>query len=295
MKITAIKALEVLDSRGNPTVRAYVKLDNNTTYAASVPSGASTGAHEAVELRDGDDKRYKGLGVQKAVGHVNTTISKALVGKTIDHPDEIDHTMLELDGTPNKSKLGANAILAVSMALARAGIGFTNVDPGQQIMFLKNLAIMGGLLFVRVVVLWISIAISPLSFLGMAFESVKSKFGDDDPFFKLFMKHALVPLPVALILTVGMIMIAQLKQISPGAQFSTNPADLGALTSGMSTIQDLIAGLATAAFIWIAAFKAMSGTKADGFINPIKGAVEGFGKSLAKLPLYVPILPVDAL
>jgi len=147
-------------------------------------------------------------------------------------------------------------------------------------------------LLVRVVVLWISIAISPLSFLGMAFEAVKSKFGDDDPFFKLFMKHALVPLPVALILTVGMIMIAQLKQISPGAQFSTNPADLGAITSGMSTIQDLIAGLATAAFIWIAAFKALSGTKADAFINPIKGAVQGFGTSLAKLPLYAPILPV---
>lgn len=147
-------------------------------------------------------------------------------------------------------------------------------------------------LLIRVVVLWISIAISPLSFLGLAFEGVKKRFGDDDPFFGLFMKHALVPLPVALILTVGMIMITQLKQITPGVQLSTNPADLGALTSGMSTIQDLIAGLATAGFIWVAAFKAMSGTKADAFINPIKGTMENFGKNLAKLPLYAPILPV---
>lgn len=127
MKITAIKALEVLDSRGNPTVRAYVKLDNNVTYAASVPSGASTGKHEAAELRDGDEKRYGGLGVQKAVEHVNTTIAQALIGKTVDHPDELDKLMMELDGTPNKSKLGANAILAVSLAANRAAAAASNM------------------------------------------------------------------------------------------------------------------------------------------------------------------------
>ncbi len=127
MKITAIKALEVLDSRGNPTVRAYVKLNNNVTYAASVPSGASTGKHEAVELRDGDEKRYGGLGVQKAVEHVNTTIAQALVGKTVDHPEELDKQMMELDGTPNKSKLGANAILAVSLAANRAAAATSNI------------------------------------------------------------------------------------------------------------------------------------------------------------------------
>lgn len=127
MKITAIKALEVLDSRGNPTVRAYVKLDNNVTYAASVPSGASTGKHEAVELRDGDENRYGGLGVQKAVEHVNTTIAKSLVGKTVDHPEELDKLLMELDDTPNKSKLGANAILAVSLAANRAAAASSNI------------------------------------------------------------------------------------------------------------------------------------------------------------------------
>ncbi len=148
-------------------------------------------------------------------------------------------------------------------------------------------------LLARVVVLWISIAISPLSFLGIAFKKVKDTLSDNDPFFGLFMSHALVPVKVSIVLTIGMIMIAQLKQISPGVQLSTNPADLGAITSGMSTIQDLMAGLATAAFIWMAVFEAMKGTKAQGAVDAIKGAVGGFGTSLAKMPLYAPILPVD--
>lgn len=148
-------------------------------------------------------------------------------------------------------------------------------------------------LLARVVVLWISIAISPLSFLGIAFKKVKETLSDNDPFFGLFMSHALVPVKVSIVLTIGMIMIAQLKQISPGVQLSTNPADLGAITSGMSTIQDLMAGLATAAFIWMAVFEAMKGTKAQGAVDAIKGAVGGFGTSLAKMPLYAPILPVD--
>lgn len=148
-------------------------------------------------------------------------------------------------------------------------------------------------MLIRVVVLWLAIAISPLSFLGLAFKNVKEKFGKNDPFFELFMKHALIPLPVSLVLTVGMIMISQLKNISGNSITSTDPASLGAITTGMSTVQDIIAGLATAAFIWIAAFMALEGTKADIIVNPIRDTVKGFGMSLAKLPLYAPILPVS--
>ena len=119
-KIVSIRALEILDSRGNPTLRAYVTLDNGMTATASVPSGASTGENEAVELRDGDKKRYGGKGVLKAVENVNTTIASHLVGHDPTRQGEIDRLMIELDGTPNKSKLGANAILGVSMAVARA-------------------------------------------------------------------------------------------------------------------------------------------------------------------------------
>lgn len=146
-------------------------------------------------------------------------------------------------------------------------------------------------LLVRLVVLWIAIALSPLSFLGLAFAPVKQQFGEDDPLFGLFKKHAFTPLPVALILTIGMIMISQLKFISPGGTFSTNPGDFGTIASGVSSVQDIIAGLATAAFIWIGAFKALSGTKADPFIKPIQGAVQRMGTSVAKLPLYAPIIP----
>ena len=119
-RIESIRALEVLDSRGNPTVRAVVALDDGTCVSASVPSGASTGEHEAVELRDGDPKRYGGKGVRKAVGHVNDTIAPTLIGMDPSAQAEIDRRMIDLDGTHNKSRLGANAILGVSMAVARA-------------------------------------------------------------------------------------------------------------------------------------------------------------------------------
>ena len=119
--IVKIHAREILDSRGNPTVEADVVLGDGSMGRAAVPSGASTGEHEAVELRDGDAKRYLGKGVLKAVEHVNKAIAKALTGMNAAAQREIDETMLKLDGTPNKSKLGANAILAVSMACARAG------------------------------------------------------------------------------------------------------------------------------------------------------------------------------
>lgn len=121
MKIKNIKAREILDSRGNPTVQAVVTLDNNLEAVASVPSGASTGVHEALEMRDGDKKRYSGQGVLKAVVNVNQKIAPKLKGWEVTKQAEIDELMLDLDGTPNKSKLGANAILAVSMACARAG------------------------------------------------------------------------------------------------------------------------------------------------------------------------------
>jgi len=118
--ITSVHAIEILDSRGNPTVRVRVSLDYGLTAVASVPSGASTGENEAVELRDGDKKRYGGKGVLRAVANVNETIAPAICGKHPAHQAEIDRLMIDLDGTPNKAKLGANAILGVSMAVARA-------------------------------------------------------------------------------------------------------------------------------------------------------------------------------
>lgn len=111
---------EVLDSRGNPTVEAEVFLESGVSARAAVPSGASTGIREAIELRDGDPKRYCGKGVLKAVEHVNGEIAEALLGVEASDQPYIDRTMIELDGTDNKSRLGANAILAVSMAVARA-------------------------------------------------------------------------------------------------------------------------------------------------------------------------------
>ena len=120
MKITSVKAREVLDSRGNPTVEAEISLENGTFASAIVPSGASTGEKEAVELRDGDKKRYLGKGVLKAVANVNTRISQKVVGMNALDQRSVDQTMIDLDGSPNKASLGANAILAVSMAVARA-------------------------------------------------------------------------------------------------------------------------------------------------------------------------------
>jgi enolase len=120
MLIESIHAREVLDSRGNPTVEVEVTLEDGTVGRAIVPSGASTGAHEAVELRDGDKARYRGKGVLKAVGHVNETIAPELMGRPAANQLAIDATLLALDGTPNKSRLGANAILGVSLAVARA-------------------------------------------------------------------------------------------------------------------------------------------------------------------------------
>jgi enolase len=118
--IVEIYAREILDSRGNPTVEAEVITEAGAIGRAAVPSGASTGSREALELRDGDKKRYLGKGVQRAVGHINNEINNAIVGLDVTAQTEIDQTMIELDGTPNKGHLGANAMLAVSMATVRA-------------------------------------------------------------------------------------------------------------------------------------------------------------------------------
>ncbi len=124
--VRSVKAREILDSRGNPTVSVEVTLSDGATGEASVPSGASTGKHEAVELRDGDKSRFNGLGVLKAVKNVNTEIAKAITGMSVADQSAIDHKMIELDGTPNKSRLGANAILGVSLAVAHAAANQAN-------------------------------------------------------------------------------------------------------------------------------------------------------------------------
>ncbi len=123
--IIDIHAREILDSRGNPTVEVDVTLEDGTLGRAAVPSGASTGAHEAVEKRDGDKARYKGKGVREAVAGVNGEIAEALVGFDATEQEAIDGAMIELDGTPNKGRLGANAILGVSLATAKAAAEFT--------------------------------------------------------------------------------------------------------------------------------------------------------------------------
>jgi len=120
-KIKKIQAREILDSRGNPTIEVEVILDNKIKAIAAVPSGASTGEFEALELRDKDKKRYSGEGVLKACGNINTKINKALKGEVVTNQKRIDKILLDLDGTENKSNLGANAILGVSLACARAG------------------------------------------------------------------------------------------------------------------------------------------------------------------------------
>ncbi len=119
-KIVEVTALEIIDSRGNPTIEAEVVLKSGVRGRAAAPSGASTGTREAVELRDGDKKRYLGKGVKKAVRNVNAVLADAVVGMKAKDQEAVDAAMIELDGTPNKSRLGANAILAVSLATAKA-------------------------------------------------------------------------------------------------------------------------------------------------------------------------------
>ncbi|MDD3852535.1 MAG: phosphopyruvate hydratase [Syntrophomonadaceae bacterium] len=131
--IVDVYAREVLDSRGNPTVEVEVILEDGTMGRAMVPSGASTGAHEAVELRDGDKKRYNGKGVLNAVDNVNNLIAPEVIGMEVTHQVDIDMLMIDIDGTPNKSKLGANAILGVSLAVARAAANYLEMPLYQYI------------------------------------------------------------------------------------------------------------------------------------------------------------------
>lgn len=120
MNIISLRSLEILDSRGNPTLQTYVTLDDGTIGMASVPSGASTGIHERLELRDNQQDHYQGKSVDTAIYHIHSTISHAIVGMSIDNLAKIDMRLIDLDGTPQKSKLGANTILSVSLACARA-------------------------------------------------------------------------------------------------------------------------------------------------------------------------------
>ena len=149
--ITQIKAREILDSRGNPTVEADVLLACGVMGRAACPSGASTGTHEAVELRDGVKARYRGKGVLNAVDHVNNEIAKALAGIDAADQEAVDHLMIRLDGTRNKATFGANAILAVSMAVARAAAGAKGMSlwrslerPGRAVMPVPMMNIMNG-------------------------------------------------------------------------------------------------------------------------------------------------------
>ena len=127
MRIVQITGREILDSRGNPTVEVEVILESGIKGVAAVPSGASTGENEALELRDGDKGRYLGKGVLKAVANVNDVIAPALIGMSALEQRAIDKTMIELDGTPTKSKLGANAILGVSLAVAHAAAAYLDM------------------------------------------------------------------------------------------------------------------------------------------------------------------------
>src|SRR3977135_207840 len=127
--IVDIIGREILDSRGNPTVEVDVVLEDGSMGRAAVPSGASTGAHEAVEFLEGDKKRYLGKGVKKAVDAVNGELFDALGGMDAEQQVQIDETMISLDGTPNKSRLGANAILGVSLAVAKAAAEVVDMPP----------------------------------------------------------------------------------------------------------------------------------------------------------------------
>src|ERR1044071_4965023 len=131
--IAEIKGREILDSRGNPTVEADVMLKSGAMGRAAVPSGASTGSREAIELRDGDPKRYLGKGVTRAVANVNGELLNAVKGQDAADQQKIDQTMIELDGTPNKGRLGANALLGVSLAVAHAAANENRVPLYRQI------------------------------------------------------------------------------------------------------------------------------------------------------------------
>ena len=137
-RITSLTAIEILDSRGRPTVKAYCSLASGTQAEAAVPSGASTGTAEALELRDGDPQRYQGLGCRQAVEHIRTSIHAALTGRDFDSQSALDAALIALDGTPNKAHLGANTLLAVSLAFARAQATEANLPLYQHFAAMNN-------------------------------------------------------------------------------------------------------------------------------------------------------------
>ncbi|GAA4340675.1 hypothetical protein GCM10023165_20840 [Variovorax defluvii] len=143
-EIRQVRGFEILDSRGNPTVAAEVVLADGAKGFAASPSGASTGARGAIELRDGDPKRYLGKGVLRAVGHVNGELSKTLVGRDADDQGALDRLMIELDGTANKSRLGANAILAISLAAAKATAASKGKVSSSKRLLTAGMRLMGG-------------------------------------------------------------------------------------------------------------------------------------------------------
>src|SRR6059058_2121317 len=150
-RIERVHAREILDSRGNPTVEAEIELESGARGRAAVPSGASTGENEAVELRDGDKKVYLGRAVTKAVDNVNSKIAPELIGLDPRDQEAIDQLMIDLDGTPNKAKLGANAILGVSMAVAKAAAESTHLPlyrylggPGAKVLPVPMMNILNG-------------------------------------------------------------------------------------------------------------------------------------------------------
>ncbi len=132
-QIESIHGLEILDSRGNPTLEVFVRTSDGFEGKAAVPSGASTGEHEAVELRDNDPKRYQGKGVEKAIAHVNGPLAKLLIGKPVHQQQEIDSILINADGTPNKSRYGANALLGISLAVAKASANTRKIPLYQSI------------------------------------------------------------------------------------------------------------------------------------------------------------------
>ena len=149
-KISEIKAREILDSRGNPTIEVDVRLEGGAFGRAAVPSGASTGVHEALELRDGDQRRFSGKGVLKAIANVNTTIAAKLKGADAGDQQAVDEALIALDGTPNKSKLGANAILGVSLASAHAAAAarglplYRHLNPDAHILPVPMMNVLNG-------------------------------------------------------------------------------------------------------------------------------------------------------
>src|SRR5690625_1769835 len=227
-KIVDIKAFEVLDSRGNPTISAEVTLESGAVGEACAPSGASTGSREALELRDGDKSRYLGKGVLKAVENVNTTIKKLLVGMDATDQRALDKAMIEADGTENKSVLGANAILAVSLAAAKAAaqakgvplyahIADLNGTPGQYSMPVPMMNIING-----------------------------GEHADNNVDIQEFMVQPVAAKTFADALRMGTEIFHHLKAVLQGRGLSTSVGDEGGFAPNLASNEDALGAIAEA-------------------------------------------------